>query len=324
MSLLDERIIDWRGTSAVDNLDTTPRTGLGMCRGHHGELLQGAFWIDGSLVRALVTLPLPDVAAVASAELSPDQAGIVVQPEWKTKAGRAARLTLDLLGVEHGCQVSLSSDIPVGLGLGSSTADVVATIRAVSDAAGHRLPGRTVARLAIAAEYAADSVMFSGSVPLFAHREGRVLDVLGPELPPLLVVGCVLAPTGVDTLELPPAEYTPAEISQLGALLGATRHAVRHGDPVLLGRVATRSAEINQRFVPLPLMPELRRLAEAVGAVGVQVAHSGTVAGVLFDGRDPRAARAASERCRAGLASLGIAETYRYAPYESHWRAVHR
>ena len=55
------------------------------------------------------------------------------------------------------------------------------------------------------------------------------------------------------------------------------------GDAYLIGRVASASARINQRFLPKPKFSEIERIAADTGAVGIQVAHSGTVAGLMFD-----------------------------------------
>jgi uncharacterized protein involved in propanediol utilization len=52
--------------------------------------------------------------------------------------------------------------------------------------------------------------------------------------------------------------------------------------------VATESATLNQRFVSLRGFREIVALADEFGALGVQIAHSGTVAGILFDGRARR------------------------------------
>jgi uncharacterized protein involved in propanediol utilization len=40
---------------------------------------------------------------------------------------------------------------------------------------------------------------------------------------------------------------------------------------------------MNQRFVSLRGFREIVALADEFGALGVQIAHSGTVAGILFD-----------------------------------------
>jgi uncharacterized protein involved in propanediol utilization len=206
--------------------------------------------------------------------------------------------------------------VPVGLGMGSSTSDVIAATRAVTDCYGVRLAPEEIARLAVLAERASDSIMIDDRVVLFAHREGRVLEVLGYGLPPLVVVGCVsqTAPC-VDTLEFPQAEYDEREVATFQVLRAALRRAVSTGDASLLGRVATASARINQRFLPKPELDFLIGLSSQVGATGVQVAHSGTVVGLLFDARRPDLA-ARVDQCVAGMTREGLAhgETFRVTP----------
>ncbi len=283
------------------------------CPGHHGELLQGAF-VRGSapLLRALVTLPFPNVGAVASVRLLPGAPVVEVVPRWKQKAARAARLTLDELDLAAGCQLVLESRLPSGWGLGSSTADVVATIRAVLRAAGRRVSPALVARLAVAAEGASDSLMFSEWVTLFAQREGRILEVLGHRLPPLTVVGC--NPSGaacVDTLQHPLPDYSAAELRQFRELLALLRGAVRAQSVREIGRVATASACINQRFLPTHRFAELEAIGRRHGAQGIQVSHSGTVAGLLFDACQEGVAQRVRE-CRAGLEAEGFPPTWRF------------
>ena len=67
------------------------------------------------------------------------------------------------------------------------------------------------------------------------------------------------------------------------ALRGAARRAVSHQDPRLLGKLASCSAWISQRHLPKPQFHEFVQLAEAHGACGVQVSHSGTLIGAMFD-----------------------------------------
>jgi uncharacterized protein involved in propanediol utilization len=201
----------------------------GRCIGHHGEILQGAFEIgQTSATRALVTLPFPDAVSVAYARLDRAIDGVQVHPADRVKAARAAQLTLDQLGRSVGCQLRLQSTIPTGWGLGSSTADVVAAIKAVGRAAGHRLSPAEVAGLAVAAESASDSTMFAGQVILFAHREGKVLQVLGEALPDLVVIGCNIGSAdGVDTLRHPPADYSVEELAVHAGLLDELRTALQ-------------------------------------------------------------------------------------------------
>lgn len=82
-------------------------------------------------------------------------------------------------------------------------------------------------------------------------------------------------------------------------------------DVALLGSVATASTEINQRHLPIPKLDLIRNVARDSGALGVQAAHSGDIAGLLFDRDDPEVEE------RTGLAqrllqALGIHEQWNY------------
>jgi uncharacterized protein involved in propanediol utilization len=130
-----------------------------------------------------------------------------------------------------------------------------------------------------------------------------LLDLGGP-LPAVTVLGVNTEGGGVETLSLPPVPYTAWEVEAFQPVLGLLRRAVEKQDPALLGRVATASALINQRHRPKHHMPQLLRIAEETGALGVQVAHSGTVAGLLFE-----PGRAAEDRilaARTALRRLGL------------------
>ncbi|MEV5954554.1 GHMP kinase [Streptomyces sp. NPDC051987] len=282
--------------------------------GHHGEILQGVFESDGRLRRALITLPCPLYESHAVFEPSDTATGIVMRDPWRTKARRAAELTLRSLGgVPAGGTLSLTSNIPPSRGFGSSTADVVATIGAVYEAAGRRPSPAQYAALAVAAETASDALMYPHRTVLFAHREGEVIEDMGGPLMPLAVLGFGTSADslGTDTLTLPPARYSVWEIEAFRPLLGTVRRAIRTGDVALLGRVATASAKINQRHLPVPRFTDLLRVSEAVGAAGLQVAHSGDVAGLLFDPALPDLA-ARTDGARKRLAALGIDDTWHF------------
>ncbi|HEU5271554.1 MAG TPA: hypothetical protein VFU36_16625, partial [Jatrophihabitans sp.] len=154
-----------------------------------------------------------------------------------------------------------------------------------------------------------DSVMIEDQVVLFAQREAVVLEAFGQVLPPMLVLGCDTAPDQeVDTLRMPPAPYDSSEIARFGVLRAAMRRAVAKSDVQLLGRVATASARINQRYLPKPQLELLIRICRQHGGCGVQVAHSGTVAGLIFDARAETVA-ADIDRCAAELAEAGLSVT---------------
>jgi uncharacterized protein involved in propanediol utilization len=282
------------GGGSADTEDITrPLTiGVGRASAHHGEFLQGVFeGNDGRLHRGLVTLPF--TAQESLATFWPrDEGGIRTRPANRTKAAHAATLTLDHVGIARGGgELTIESAILVGHGYGSSTADVIASIRAVAAAANVTLRQSTVAQLAVAAEGASDAIAYSDQALLFAHREGRTIEHFGGEFPPLIVVGLRDGnDQPIDTLRLRRARYDSEEIGLFQALRGLAYRAIRQQDPRLLGQVATISARISQRHLPKAHFNAVLEIALEHGACGVQVAHSGTLLGILLDAEAPEVA----------------------------------
>ncbi|NBH02762.1 kinase, partial [Amycolatopsis sp. SID8362] len=166
---------------------TDPRAGSFRVDAHHGEILQGVFAEGGRLRRGLVTLPCP-LYSTRATFLPTEDAGTTVRPAWRSKARRAADLTLARLGHPvPGGLLDITSDIPLCRGFGSSTADVTSAIGAVLAATGRRLSPAEVGALAVEAETASDSLMYGGRAVVFAHREGEPIEDLG-ELMPLAVL----------------------------------------------------------------------------------------------------------------------------------------
>ncbi|GIJ24293.1 hypothetical protein Vlu01_49170 [Micromonospora lutea] len=239
---------------------------------------------------------------------------ITVQPESKDKARRAAELAVAYCAqrsgspVVHGHLVNHTAAMS-GLGMGASTSDVVASIRAVADWYRLSLQPAEIARLSVLAERASDSIMIEDRVVLFAQREGVVLEEFTAPLPPMIVVGCVAGPDlSVDTLSLQPAEYDPDELIRLQVMLSTLRRGIATGDVTLIGAVATASAQLNQRFLPKPELETLIAIGAANAAAGVQVAHSGSVAGLIFD---PVRTSVSDdvERCIRAMRYAGITHT---------------
>ncbi|GAB2874219.1 GHMP family kinase ATP-binding protein [Streptomyces mayteni] len=302
---------------------TADATGTGHAVPHHGELLQGVFRDgQGRSCPGLVTLPMPPELGLGSrAEFTRDPAGrpeeLTVEPPDRTKALRAARLTVAACagrspGTAGAGRLRLTGTVPVGLGMGSSTSDVIATIRAVTASYRVTFTPPEIARLAVAAENASDPLMLDDRPVLFAQREGRVLEILGDALPPAVVVGCA---TGggrpVDTLSLPADAYRAADVAAFERLRALLRHAVADADTALLGRVCTASATRHQRLLPKEELPDLVAIAAETGAAGVQIAHSGNVAGLLFAPELPGLPWRL-DRCARALERLGVPVTHTF------------
>ncbi len=282
---------------------------------HHGEILQGLWWPQSQArtdpVACLVSLPVPATGSEAHFRIAPGRQ-IAVYPACKVKAARAARLALDALdATEYGGVLKIHCPIPVGRGFGSSTSDVLATLRAVCLACDAQTDAALLARLAVSAEVASDPLMFDGAV-LFAQREGRVLEHWGHWIPEFLLLSVDTDPgsAGRDTLRLPlPGGEALRE--QYRMLLQQARTAFQAHDAAAIAAVATRSAELHQSTVPMRGFHAVRALSLTNGALGLQIAHSGTLAGILFDPQTaPRTLTPLLTRLRSlGMAPLGLAHT---------------
>ena len=247
-----------------------------------GELAQGMLGSN----YFLVTCPV-DFFARVRVELYHDPIGINVPPHCPKTASAVLR-TLEYLGYGHlGARISISNPIPRSKGFGSSSADLSAAIAATGLALGIELTPAQIGQLAVDVE-PTDGVMFPGIV-LFDHRDGTAMEQLGPP-PPVEIVALDFGGE-VDTLAFNQVDRRAqwqAVQGETGEALTLVREGLRLKDPWALGMGATRSAIAAQQVLFKPRLPDVISFAEAVGAVGVNVAHSGTAIGVLLDATQRR------------------------------------
>ncbi|WP_280346572.1 hypothetical protein [Nocardia neocaledoniensis] len=286
------------------------RIGVGSAFGSCGELLQGV--TAGDDRHFLVTLP---IRGGSVALFEPGVPGIRVDPPHKTKALRLATGMIERSAVLRGGRLTVFTDLPEGKGLASSTADLVATARAIADAE---------CRIATAAEIEAglrviepsDGVMYPGSVA-YCHREVRLLARLG-QLPALTVV---VGDEGgaVDTVEFNrrPRPFSAAVKREYSDLLTRLGTAIARRDTAGIGAVATRSALLSAALRDRPHLDDTIAAAREVGALGVVVAHSGTTTGLLLDDSDAdyrRKVLAARRICAEFAVSVSVHHTWRPSP----------
>lgn len=293
--------------------------GHGSAPAHHGELFQGVLeGADGRLRRGLVTFPCNLFRSQAT--FRPEHTGTIkIEPAWKVKTHKAVKLTLERSNLRHlEGRLTIESNIPTGWGLGSSTSDVIAAIRAIADSFNQCVDPNTIAALAVEAETASDSTMYDEGVVLFAQREGVIIEHHKHPFPFMEVLGFNTDPTGkgVDTLGFTPAPYTCWEIEAFRPIVGLLRRALFEGDARMIGHVATASAVINQRYLPKPRFDALQRLVEEVGAMGLQVAHTGTVVGLLFDAFDSEK-EARLREAQKKVEELGFHQNWRFQTGEN-------
>ena len=247
-----------------------------------GELAQGV--IEG--IHFLVTCPV-DFYSRVKVDIYADGPGVEA-PEDCDKAAAAVRRTLfHLKNAKVRAKLTINNPIPRGKGMASSSADLAAAIAATGLALGEEISPYQIAQIALSIE-PTDGIMIPG-VALFDHRAGIIRESLGPP-PPMEIVALDLGGT-VDTVQFNMVDRFQRWQSvdkQTGEALRLLRRGIEEQDPALVGRGASISAEASQTVLAKPRLSEVKEFAESVGAVGVNVGHSGTIMGVLLDARERR------------------------------------
>ncbi len=259
------------------------RTAAGTC----GELVQG-FTADGSPFH--VTCPISKSATVTvTARPAPEFTITQIDPAL-SKLARALRQAAMLLELEPlEIRVERWSDLDIGKGMGSSTADIVAASRALAAVTDRDISAWQLARIATSIE-SSDGSMYPGLVA-FDQKTGRVLERFA-WWPQFVIV--MITPQQVFNTESADFSGKEKHGAEFDELLDGLRAAARQRDSLAFAGAATRSAVINQRFVPNPYYAMLADRVESLGALGINVGHTGTVAGLLFDAADESAMKAAA------------------------------
>ena len=252
--------------------------GVARAPGTCGELIQGT--ING--VNFHVTCPV-DMYSVVEVMLRPGQKRVTVSPQYG-KVAEAVVRTMVLSGIEgYDAEVLVHSQLPVGKGMASSTADITAACVATAEALGVFIPPEDISGLALAIE-PSDGIMYSGLV-LFDHVAGKLYRGL-EEPPPIKLL--VIDPGGfIDTGEFNARTSLPKLNRQkentIRQALKLMEEGLTAGDPYKIGLAATMSAIANQQTIFKPDLENIINIARGFGAFGVNAAHSGTVIGILYD-----------------------------------------
>ncbi len=256
------------------------KVGWGFAAGTFGELVHGE--IDG--VPFLITLPIPWGTRATYAAV-PGQP-LTVWPAHRKKVKKAAEVLLSSWGQPLEGTLVIQSALPVGKGMASSSADIVASLRAVAAAFDRELSPHLLAAVSAAVE-PTDGIMFS-TVVAFDPLGGRLLERLGPP-PPALIMG-VLGRGRINT-ENHHRQWKPyhqRHQQRIQDALSLAREGVRRRDAALIGQAGRISAEVEAEREPDASLDALLAISDQEKA-GAIIAHSGTVRGVVLPFSPPRA-----------------------------------
>jgi uncharacterized protein involved in propanediol utilization len=258
------------------------RVGTGICHGSFGELLQGVLpgghkFLVNCRIRncSRVTVRLSDPSY-----LSEKEEEFARSYSRFPKTYKGLRIFLGDLGRHDDCLISIDSDIPIGKGLSSSTADMVAGVRALAEALSLKLKNDYVSRVLTDVE-PNDGLHFDNT-SAYHHTEGRLI-ANDDWVPPFRILG--IDQGGVlDTVVFNRHVFTwtDAQMTQYRDLLDAMLAAIAARDGARAAAIATDSARAWQSVSPKVDLDKVMDLAGDLGAMGVVNTHSGTYLGLLF------------------------------------------
>lgn len=247
------------------------------CPGSCGELIQG--WILGS--EKLVSCPIDWYSTVEVCDGIP-----------RADERPLTRAMVEALLVHFGFPQALSptlrievdSTLPIAKGMASSTADIAATAVAAAHHLGHSLDETTLSGLCVALE-PTDSTLFR-QLTLFDHHHAgtQIACATAPHFDLLVLESPVLLRTA-DYHRLPREAALKAHAGALQQAWEKVQNACIQQDASLLGEAATLSAIASQALLPKPGFAALMALVESCDLYGLNVAHSGSVVGLMLDPR---------------------------------------
>ncbi|QXM05648.1 cobalamin biosynthesis protein [Crassaminicella indica] len=249
----------------------------GICPASCGELLQG---IIGKGEK-LISYPINIYSSVTVEE----KKAPVRDPKFK-KAINAMYKTIDYFGLHKSVGDTLSikvdSNIPIEKGMASSTADIAATVAVTAKLIGKEISLDELAKICTQIE-PTDSTIFH-TLTLFDHLNGVRINSFDWDL-------------NLDILILESQESLNTQVfrrKDYSCLRAINKPKVEKAyeifklgyekrDPSLLGKAATISALANQNILYKEKLEEIVDISLKLGCYGVNVAHSGTVLGIIFE-----------------------------------------
>ncbi|AXU51632.1 GHMP family kinase ATP-binding protein [Clostridioides difficile] len=179
--------------------------------------------------------------------------------------------------------LNINSKIPVGKGMASSTADIGATIKATLSLIDKDLSSEEISKLA--AEIEPTDSIFIDKNSIFNPLNGTVIKYLG-NLTNAKVV--ILEPNKVlDTMKIRlRQDYNRLKVENKEVIkksFALLEEGLKKNNLSLVGEACTLSSLANENIEKKEYLNEIIKISKKYGAYGVNIAHSGTVIGILID-----------------------------------------
>lgn len=179
--------------------------------------------------------------------------------------------------------LDLKSNIPIGKGMASSTADIGATIKATLSILNKKLNDEEISLIASEIEPTDSIILYKNSIfnpingsvkkYLSSFDNGRVI-ILEPK--EILETKIIRSNPNYINIKLENKSIIKKSFNLL-------EKGLENNDLKLIGEACTLSSLANENIHKKPYLNEIIEISQNMNAYGVNIAHSGTVIGILID-----------------------------------------
>lgn len=252
--------------------------------GHWGEFLEVGLRWQGNIETVGITVPRADIFSKVKIQAS---SRAFVRPVGRPKMVAM----ISKIFAENNCDIRKvdifhNSNIPVGAGGGSSTADSTAAALAACQAVGIRMSACDVQRRVFELEKASDPLVLlrPEKTLIYGTRSNQTIMTIHRPLPAMKLIGFRWSGRQqVHTDSLPDRKQSNKR--QMQWYCEALRRAIKGimtNSVELFGQAATLSARLNQERYEIPKFDTLRSIVNRFGSVGLAISHSGTAMTAMF------------------------------------------
>lgn len=179
--------------------------------------------------------------------------------------------------------INIQSEIPMGKGMSSSTADILGVIKTGLKLINKTLSSEEMAILCCQIE-PTDSIVINSPV-IFNPLNGKIIKKLENKIEGKVLI--LEPPNTISTLEQRyKKDYIKNRKSkeeEIQIALELLEEGYKKQDLKLIGQSAIISARANENIHKKPYLEEIINISKNLGSSGVNIAHSGTVIGILLE-----------------------------------------
>ena len=249
----------------------------GICPASCGEFVQGILDNEEYLSSYAI-----DMFSVASLEEKKEDINL-----GSKKSRKAIEKVFEKFNIpieeSKNISLDLKSNIPIGKGMASSTADIGATIKATLSILNKKLNDEEISLIASEIEPTDSIILYKNSIfnpingsvkkYLSSFDNGRVIIM---ELKEILENRIIRSNPNYLNIKLENKSIIKKSFNLL-------EKGLKNNDLKLIGEACTLSSLANENIHKKPYLNEIIEISQNMNAYGVNIAHSGTVIGILID-----------------------------------------